>query len=85
MVGDFTRADATGRNRAVERSYFAAGVLANMLLCEQWPQGARLSREDVNERMVRSIRKWPMLPVPMVSYRCVYVLKSALSHVKERL
>ncbi|EYB87294.1 hypothetical protein Y032_0265g643 [Ancylostoma ceylanicum] len=69
LDGDFTRADATGRNRAVERSYFAAGVLANMLLCEQWPHGARLSREDVNERMVKSIRQWPMLAVPMVSYR----------------
>ncbi|EPB69986.1 hypothetical protein ANCCEY_10931 [Ancylostoma ceylanicum] len=68
LDGDFTRADATGRNRAVERSYFAAGVLANMLLCEQWPHGARLSREDVNERMVKSIRQWPMLAVPMVSY-----------------
>ncbi|ETN73795.1 hypothetical protein NECAME_13415 [Necator americanus] len=69
LDGDFSRADGTGRNRAVERSYFAAGVLANMLLCEQWPHGARLSREEVNERMVKSIRQWPMLAVPMVSYR----------------
>ncbi|PIO62296.1 hypothetical protein TELCIR_16154 [Teladorsagia circumcincta] len=69
LDGDFTRADGAGRNRAVERSYFAAGVLANMLLCENWPHGAHLSREQVNERMVKSIRQWPMLSVPMVSYR----------------
>uniref|UniRef100_A0A0N4W5T7 Protein zyg-11 B n=1 Tax=Haemonchus placei TaxID=6290 RepID=A0A0N4W5T7_HAEPC len=69
LEGDFTRADGAGRNRAVERSYFAAGVLANMLLCENWPHGDHLSREKVNERMVKSIRQWPMLSVPMVSYR----------------
>ncbi|VDP27344.1 unnamed protein product, partial [Heligmosomoides polygyrus] len=69
LDGDFTRVDGAGRNRAVERSYFAAGVLANMLLCENWPHGSHLSREQVNERMVKSIRKWPMLSVPMVSYR----------------
>ncbi|VDL69595.1 unnamed protein product [Nippostrongylus brasiliensis] len=69
LSGDFTRVDGTGRNRAVERSYFAAGVLANMLLCENWPHVAHLSRERVNERMVQSIKQWPMLTVPMVSYR----------------
>ncbi|XGW10814.1 hypothetical protein V3C99_012370 [Haemonchus contortus] len=69
LEGNFTHADGAGRNRAVERSYFAAGVLANMLLCENWPHGDHLSREKVNERMVKSIRQWPMLSVPMVSYR----------------
>lgn len=69
LEGDFSRVDAAGRNRAVERSYFAAGVLANMLLCEDWHHHSRLSREEVNELMVKSIRQWPMLSVPMVSYR----------------
>ncbi|KAJ1346087.1 hypothetical protein KIN20_000774 [Parelaphostrongylus tenuis] len=47
----------------------AAGVLANMLLCEDWHHHSRLSREEVNDLMVKSIRQWPMLSVPMVSYR----------------
>ncbi|VDM56379.1 unnamed protein product [Angiostrongylus costaricensis] len=69
LEGDFSRVDATGRNRAVERSYFAAGVLANMLLCEDWHHPSDLSREEVNSLMVKSICQWPMLSVPMVSYR----------------
>uniref|UniRef100_A0A0K0DAB5 Zyg-1-like serine/threonine protein kinase n=1 Tax=Angiostrongylus cantonensis TaxID=6313 RepID=A0A0K0DAB5_ANGCA len=69
LEGDFSRVDATGRNRAVERSYFAAGVLANILLCEDWHHHSDLSREEVNSLMVKSIRQWPMLSVPMVSYR----------------
>ena len=38
LDGDFDECDASGRHRDVERGYFAAGVLSNLLLCNDWTQ-----------------------------------------------
>ncbi|PAV75711.1 hypothetical protein WR25_09392 [Diploscapter pachys] len=68
LDGDFDECDASGRHRDVERGYFAAGVLSNLLLCNDWTQCA-FTKEMINAQLVESIQKWPRLDAPMVSYR----------------
>ncbi|CAI5442424.1 unnamed protein product [Caenorhabditis angaria] len=68
LDGDYSERDAKGRYRDVERSYFAAGVLANLLVDSiAWPTCE--TREHVCEKLIESISLWPELPSAMVSYR----------------
>ncbi|CAB3405428.1 unnamed protein product [Caenorhabditis bovis] len=68
LEGDFESPDNKGRYRDVERSYFAGGILAN-LLCETTPWRNEELRNEVCEKLMESIEQWPELPSAMVSYR----------------
>ncbi|KAF1765187.1 hypothetical protein GCK72_005139 [Caenorhabditis remanei] len=68
LDGLFNEVDSKGRYREVERSYFAAGILANLLTngngweCEK-------QREDACEKLLELIEQYPSLPSAMVSYK----------------
>ncbi|CAI4221977.1 unnamed protein product [Auanema sp. JU1783] len=68
LEGDFRKRDESGRNRSVERSYFAAGVLSNILVCQTW-NNVKISKVWVNDLLTSVIMSWPNLQNAMVSYR----------------
>ncbi|CAD6195317.1 unnamed protein product [Caenorhabditis auriculariae] len=69
LDGDFDHTDNRGRFRHVERSYFAAGVLANILLISEKEWSGSVSRDAVNDALITSVSRWPTLSFAMVSYR----------------
>uniref|UniRef100_A0A8R1EQR2 Protein zer-1 homolog-like C-terminal domain-containing protein n=1 Tax=Caenorhabditis japonica TaxID=281687 RepID=A0A8R1EQR2_CAEJA len=68
LDGHFSEVDSKGRYREVERSYFAAGILSNLLTnsciweCEK-------QRDDACEKLLELIEEYPELPSAMVSYK----------------
>uniref|UniRef100_A0A1I7UQZ8 F-box domain-containing protein n=1 Tax=Caenorhabditis tropicalis TaxID=1561998 RepID=A0A1I7UQZ8_9PELO len=68
LDGVFTEVDSKGRYREVERSYFAAGILSNLLTnTDGWE--SEKQREDACEKLLELIEQYPALPSAMVSYK----------------
>ncbi|PIC44138.1 hypothetical protein B9Z55_004609 [Caenorhabditis nigoni] len=68
LDGMFDQVDSKGRYREVERSYFAAGILANLLTNTTGWESEK-QREDACERLLELIEQYPVLPSAMVSYK----------------
>lgn len=69
LDGHFHEVDTKGRFREVERSYFAAGILANLLTntVDRWE--CEKQREEACEKLLELIEEYPELPSAMVSYK----------------
>ncbi|CAL2031339.1 CBN-ZYG-11 protein [Caenorhabditis brenneri] len=68
LDGLFNEVDSKGRYREVERSYFAAGILANLLTnTDGWE--SEKQREEACDKLLELIEQYPVLPSAMVSYK----------------
>ncbi|CAA86661.1 Early embryogenesis protein zyg-11 [Caenorhabditis elegans] len=68
LDGSFNEVDSKGRYREVERSYFAAGILANLLTnTDGWE--SENQRDEACEKLLELIEQYPTLPSAMVSYK----------------
>ncbi|VDM38201.1 unnamed protein product [Toxocara canis] len=54
-------------NRRIDVSYFAAGILANLLLSRPW--NFEPSSTTCNESLIAAVRRWPNPILTMVAYR----------------
>ncbi|VDK63392.1 unnamed protein product [Anisakis simplex] len=54
-------------NRRIDVSYFAAGILANLLLSRPW--NFEPSSTTCNEALIAAVRRWPNPILTMVAYR----------------